>query len=159
MRLFRIMLTLRQAKDVAVRETGSVTVLVVAFLPILLLMMGFSVDAGRIIAAKTELYKASDIAARELARRIDVVSASETGLQVREVTNEDAAVLIEDNLDGTCGATIEDIEVENTETHLSVTCRADVLLLFCGLINRKSATISVTGLARLKPYTPSSTQQ
>lgn len=139
---------LREGKS----QKGSTMVLVVAFLPIMLLLMGLSIDAGRILAAKAELYKASDVAARELAEEIDTREASETGQTTNRSTDEDAATWVEKNLDGMCGAELLNVEVVNTEAYVEVKSRAEVPLLFSGLVNRRSIIIEVTGLGRLKIY-------
>ncbi len=133
-------------------EEGSVTVLIIAFLPVLLLLLGLSIDIGRILAAKTELYKACDIAARETARRIDVVEASVTGNQRRGVTTEQVTAFVEENLNSDRGVRIESVDMVSTDTHVTVTCKASLPLLFSGLINRHASTITVTGMARIKPY-------
>ncbi len=136
-------------------ETGSVTIMVVAFLPVLLLMLGLSIDVGRILASKAELYKACDIAARETARRIDVVEASATGNQKRDVAIDEVEVFIKKNLNTARGMHVVGVTVISTKTHVMVTCRAEVPLLFSGLINRPMSTVTVTGMARVKPYVSS----
>lgn len=130
--------------------------LVVAFLPIVLLLMGLSIDAGRVLAAKAELYKASDVAARKIAEDIDVRDATETGKGVNYSTDEDARVWVDKNLNGLCGGELLDVEVVNTEVYVEVESRAEVPLLFSGLINRRSSIVEVTGIGRLKVYSTDS---
>jgi hypothetical protein len=133
-------------------ESGSTTVLVVAILPVVFLLMGLSIDVGRIIAAKAELYKASDVAAREIAKEINVREASQTGQIIRGVDDADAGEWVDKNLDGLCGAELLDVKVVNSEVYVEVESRARVPLLFSGLINKRSTTIRATGLGRLKVY-------
>jgi hypothetical protein len=134
------------------RQGGSTTVLVVALLPVVFLLMGLSIDAGRIIAAKAELYKASDVAAREIAKEIDMREASQTGQIICGAGDADAKEWVDKNLDGLCGAELLDVKVLNSEVYVEVESRARVPLIFSGLINRRSTTISATGLGRLKVY-------
>ena len=133
-------------------QTGSVTILVAGFLPIMLLLMGLSIDVGRVLAAKTELYKASDVAARELAEEIDVAKAAESGRQVRLTDDADARRWVEKNLDGMCGARLLDVGVVNNEVYVEVESRAEVPLLFSGFAGRRYVAINVTSIARLKVY-------
>lgn len=126
------------------------TILIVAMLPVMLLLMGWSIDVGRVLAAKTELYKAGDIAAREMARRIDMEEASATGGQERELSDTAARELVDRNLDGLNGGRLGDVIVVEDGENVKVICSAEVPLLFCGLIRRKSENISATGLGRIK---------
>lgn len=134
------------------RQNGSITVLVVAVLPVVLLLMGLSIDAGRVMAAKVELYKASDVAAREIAEEIDLREASETGRGTSSTTEEDAREWVEKNLDGMCGAEVLDVKVVNTEVYVEVESQASVPLLFSVLINRHSIIIRTASIGRLKVY-------
>ena len=129
---------------------GSVTVLIVAVLPVLLLLMGWSIDVGRVLAVKTELYKAGDIAAREMAKRIDMEAASADGRQERELSEAKARELVENNLDGLSGAKLTDVQVIESGVNIKISCAAEVPLLFCGIIGRKSEKVSATGLGRIK---------
>lgn len=132
------------------QENGSVTILVVAMLPVLLLFMGWSIDVGRVLAAKTELYKAGDIAARKMAKRIDMEQASARGVQERELSDELALELVEVNLDGLAGGTIIDVAAVEQGANVEITASAEIPLLFCGIIGRKSQTITATGMGRIK---------
>ena len=133
-------------------QGGSTTVLVVAMLPVFLLLMGLSIDIGRVLAVKTELNKASDMAARELARRIDVTEAAESGNQVRHITNVYVKDLVEENLDGLAGAALTDVSAADNGKYVLVECAAEVPLPFSGIAGRKSAKIKARSAARLKPY-------
>ena len=133
-------------------ENGSTTILVVAILPVVLLLMGLSIDAGRIMAAKAELYKASDVAAREIAEEINLADATETGLARNDAEDADAREWVGKNLDGMGGAELLDVKVVNTEVYVEVESRAKVPLLFSGLINKRSTIIKTTGIGRLKVY-------
>ncbi len=133
-------------------DLGSVTVLVVAMLPVVLLLMGLSIDAGRVMAAKAELYKASDVAAREIAEEIDLLKAAESGSQINKSSDADAREWVEKNLDGLCGADLLDVKVVNTEVYVEVESRARVPMPFSALINRRSVIIKTTSIGRLKVY-------
>lgn len=147
------MITRAHVKNIIFDEGGSVTILVVALLPILLLLMGLSIDIGRVLAAKAELYKANDVAAREIARQIDLERASRTGEQEQHVSTENAVAWVQENLDGLSGAKLLDVNVVNTEGFVEVESRAEVPLLFSLLANRRSSTIKVRSIGRLKKYT------
>jgi hypothetical protein len=138
------------------RERGSTTVLVVAMLPVVLLLMGLSIDAGRIMAAKSELYKASDVAARKIAEEIDMREASETGQKASVATDDDAREWVEKNLDGLSGGRLLDVNVVNNEAFVEVDSCAEIPLLFSGLISRRSTVVEVSSIGRLKPYTAGS---
>jgi uncharacterized membrane protein len=135
-----------------VNESGSVTVLIVAFLPVVLLLMGWSIDVGRVLAAKTELYKAGDIAAREMAYRIDMQAATTDGTQNRVLDDTAARVVVEANLDGLDGGALDSVSIRDNGANVEVTCKAKIPLLFCGLIGRTSETISATGMGRIKTF-------
>lgn len=137
-------------------EEGSTTVLVVAFLPIVLLLMGLSIDAGRVLAAKAELYKACDVAARKIAEEIDVRDATETGKGVNVSTDEDARIWVEKNLNGLCGGELLGVKVVNTEVYVEVESRAEVPLSFSGLTNRRFSIVKVKGIGRLQVYSTDS---
>ncbi|MFH1737243.1 MAG: pilus assembly protein TadG-related protein [Actinomycetota bacterium] len=134
-------------------QQGSTTVLVVALLPVFLLLMGLSIDIGRVLAAKSELYKASDLAARELARRIDVTEAAASGNQVRHIANVSAEDLVEENLDGLAGAALTSVSAVDNGTYVLVESGAEVPLPFSGIAGRKTVKIKARSAARLKPYT------
>ena len=116
-------------EDSSIRRSqqGSTTVLVVALLPVFLLLMGLSIDIGRVLAAKSELYKASDLAVRELARRIDVTEAAASGNQVRYITDVYAEDLVEENLDGLAGAALTSVSAADNGTYVLVESEAEVL--------------------------------
>jgi uncharacterized membrane protein len=134
------------------KDIGSTTVVVVAMLPVVLLLLGLSVDAGRVMAAKAELYKASDVAAREIAEEIDLTEATETGRAINGSTDADAWECVEINLDGLSGAELLDVKVLNTEVYVEVESRARVPLLFASLIKKRSTIITVSSIGRMKAY-------
>ncbi|MFA5867813.1 MAG: Tad domain-containing protein [Actinomycetota bacterium] len=133
-------------------QEGSITVLIVAIMPVVLLFMGWSIDAGRVMAAKAELYKASDVAAREVAEEIDLREAAESGSRNNYASDEDAMEWVEKNLDGLCGAELLDVKVVNTEVYVEVESRARVPLLFSALVNKRSMVIRTTSIGRIKVY-------
>ena len=140
-------------KNLNIEQGGSTTVLVVALLPVFLLLMGLSIDMGRVMAARVELSKASDLAARELARRIDVTEAAESGSQVRHITDVYTKDLVEENLDGLAGAALTYVSAADNGEYVLVVSVAEVPLPFSGIAGRKSAKITARSAARLKPYT------
>ena len=87
-----------------------------------------------------------------LGGHVDVVAASASGSQERAIENEEVAAFVDENMNAARGTRIVSVIVANTETHVTVTCQAEVPLLFSGLINRHTSTITVTGMARIKPY-------
>lgn len=131
-------------------ECGSATVLVVMFLPVALLLLGWSVDAGRVMAAKVELYKATDIAAHELAKEIDVREAARTGEQVRHDLSERARDYVDHNVEGLGGGRVVDVSVEESSTYVQVTSSAEVPLFFSYLTGRDLAVIIIRGSGRLR---------
>ena len=130
-------------------QSGSVTVLIVAFLPVLILVMGWSIDTARVLTAKVELYKATDLAARELAREIDLKRAAKTGEQYRTELDVKAREQVLKNLDGLVSGKIIEVEAEESSSGVRVSSSAEIPLVFSGLAGRQKTTIRVTGIGRL----------
>ncbi len=127
-------------------EKGNTTVLMVVLMPVFILFMGWSIDVGRVISAKVELYKATDIAARELAKDIDMSEASESGRQVRLDMKQKARDYIDKNTEGLCGGKVVAVQVRGD---VRIVCRAEIPLYF-SLGKIKTTRIKVQSLGRLR---------
>ena len=136
-------------KDLPNGQSGSVTVLVIALLPVFILAMGWSVDTARVLAAKVELYKATDLAARELARELDLNKAAQSGEQDRIGLETKVKERVVKNLDGLTSGKLVNVEVEDLSSCVRVTSTAEIPLVFSGLAGREKTTIRVTGIGRL----------
>jgi Flp pilus assembly protein TadG len=130
-------------------QSGSVTVLIVAFLPVLILVMGWSIDTARVLTAKVELYKATDLAAREVAREIDLKRAAKTGEQYRTELDVKAREQVLKNLDGLVSGKVMEIDAYESASSIRVTSSAEIPLVFSGLAGKERTTITVTGIGRL----------
>lgn len=131
-------------------ERGQATVLIVCVLPIFILLMGWSIDVGRVLAAKTELAKATDIAAQEVAKGIDMNVACSTGEQLNQDVGADAGWWVRENLNGLCGGVLESVGTQRGERYVRVESEARVPLLFCGLIGKRETAIKAHAFGRLR---------
>jgi hypothetical protein len=122
----------------------------VVFLPIFILLMGWSIDIGRILAARAELGKATDIAAREVAKEIDMTRATISGKQERIDLSSSAEGWIKSNLQGLNGGTIDNVTLEQDEKYIYIEAEATVPLLFSALTGKTRTTIKATGIGRLR---------
>lgn len=131
-------------------ERGQGTVLIVAFLPIFILLMGWSVDIGRVLAAKTELAKATDIAAQEVAKEIDLSAAAATGEQKHVFATESAQYWVCENLHGLNGGRLTRTSVEQDLKYIYVGSEAEVPLFFSALTGKTSTSIKARAIGRLR---------
>lgn len=131
-------------------ERGQVTVLVVCFLPVFILLMGWSIDIGRVLAAKTELAKATDITAQEVAKEIDLNTASVTGEQSYIIANESAEYWLRKNLHGLNGGKLTHVRIEQDSKYIYVKSEAEVPLFFSALTGKTSTSIKAQAIGRLR---------
>lgn len=135
-------------------ERGQVTVLVVAFLPIFILLMGWSIDIGRVLAAKTELAKATDIAAQEVAKEIDLNTAAATGEQRYILANDNVKYWVRENLHGLNGGKLTHVGIEQDLKYVYVESEAEVPLIFSALTGKTSISIKARAIGRLRSIKP-----
>lgn len=131
-------------------ERGQVTVLVVMFLPIFILLMGWSIDIGRILAARAELGKATDIAAREVAKEIDMTRATVSGEQERIDLSSSTEGWVISNLQGLAGGTLNRVTIEQDTKYIYIEAEAAVPLLFSALTGKTKTVIKARGVGRLR---------
>lgn len=112
-------------------------------------MLGWSLDTARVLAAKVELYKATDLAARELAREIDIAKATSAGQIDRAALEANAGEQVRNNLNSLGSGEVTDIQVEELSSTVIVTSTAEIPLVFSSLAGLKRTTIRVKGLGRL----------
>ena len=131
-------------------ERGQVTALVVMFLPIFILLMGWSIDVGRILAARAELGKATDIAAREVAKEIDMTRVSVSGEQERIDLSSSAEGWVRSNLQGLTGGTLNRVTLEQDTKYIYIEAEATVPLLFSVLTGKTKTAVKARGIGRLR---------
>jgi Flp pilus assembly protein TadG len=146
-------------KKVLLNEKGQTTIWMVMLLPVFILLLGWSVDVGRILAAKAELYKACDIASHELAKEIDIGIAQNTGRNIFTINiNSRASKLVRKNIGNLSGGKL--ISVSATAYPrvnprlVMVRAKARVPLLFSQLAGLNFSEINCTGLGRIRSVAP-----
>lgn len=139
------------------KENGQVTVLIIYMFPIFILFVGWSLDIGRILAAKGELYKACDIAAHEVAKEVnnDIAnSGGQTYLLPERQTS--AAWWVQQNISGLCGGTLTGVMISGDKSVnprvITVEATADIPMLFIQMIGIRHTTIKCTGKGRTRGF-------
>ncbi len=146
-------------KKVVLSEEGQTTIWVVMFLPVFILLLGWSVDVGRVLAAKAELYKACDIASHELAKEIDIGIAQNTGRNIFTINiSSRASELVRKNIGNLSGGKLISVSATaNPQVDprlVVVRAKARVPLFFSQLAGFNLTEINCTGLGRIRSVAP-----
>ncbi len=146
-------------KKVLLSEEGQTTIWVVMFLPVFILLLGWSVDVGRVLAAKAELYKACDIASHELAKEIDIGIAQNTGRNIFTINiSSRASELVRKNIGNLSGGKLISVSATaNPQVDprlVVVRAKARVPLFFSQLAGFNLTEINCTGLGRIRSVAP-----
>lgn len=131
-------------------EKGQTTVLIIVLLPVIILLLGWSVDIGRVLAVRAELFKASDIAAQEVAKEIDIREAQLSGRKSWPEMEVQAEYWVNQNLENLAGGRLTQVNVKSDERFVYVDTQARIPLIFSVLAGRREAHIRARGIGRLR---------
>ncbi len=141
---------MKQLHRLIKKEDGNASILFIAFMPILILMMAWSIDVARVLTVKTELYKASDAAAHEVAMSVDMNRLTQTGSEEYTADLQSiAAERVGDNTSGACGSSVTSIEARLVGNTIEIETQAVVPLMF-NLTGDREVTVVSIGSDRVR---------
>lgn len=146
-------------KKILLSEKGQTTIWMVMLLPVFILLLGWSVDVGRVLAAKAELYKACDVASHELAKEIDMGVAQKTGRNIFTINiSSRASKLVKENIGNLSGGKLISVSAAAyprvNPRLVVVRARARVPLLFGQLGGLNFSEINCTSWGRIRSVAP-----
>ncbi len=148
-------------KKIIKNETGSYAIIAAVMIPIFLLMAALAVDMSILFAARVELLKASDIAAIEVSKYLDLEQPqiSEEGyiIIIKSEYADYATEWVKENFNNKFGGSLDEVSVrfgpinsnENPEI-VYVQSTANIPLHFAKIIGMASTDVSVEGSARIR---------
>jgi len=145
-------------KKIIKNETGSYAIIAGIMIPIFLLIAALAVDMSILFSTRAELLKASDIAAIEVSKYLDLKISEDTGEAVIKPGYVNHAYeWVKLNFVNRFGGTLKEVgvrfELDNDEVNpemVYVKSVANIPLHFAKIIGMTSTDVSVEGSARIR---------